>query len=57
MKVKQSNVERFYQWMKSMNNQFLHDNNRMTRAFHIVALCDKDVNDIEIVEPVIITPN
>jgi len=35
-----SNVERFYLWMKAMNNQFLHDNNRMTNAFRIVAMND-----------------
>jgi len=56
MKVKQSNVERFYSWMESINNQFLHDQQRMSRAFHIVALSDKDVNDIEVIEPVIVQP-
>lgn len=42
----QTNVERFYQWMKEMNNAFLHDHNRMVNAFRIVAL--EDVNDIEV---------
>lgn len=55
MKVKQTNVERFYSWMESINNQFLHDHEQMVNAFHIVALCD--VNDIEVIEPVIVTPN
>jgi len=50
-----SNVERFYLWMKAMNNQFLHDNNRMISAFHIVAM--QDVNDIEVVEPLIVKNN
>jgi len=52
---KQSNVERFYLWMKSINNKFLHDNNRMISAFHIVAM--QDVNDIEVVNPVIVKTN
>ena len=51
---KQSNVERFYQWMKSMNNAFLYDHNRMVNAFRIVAL--NDVNDIEVIDPVIVEP-
>ena len=51
MKTEQTNVERFYQWMLSINNEFLHDNNKMVKAFHIVAL-----NDIEVVEPVIVKP-
>lgn len=51
----QTNVERFYEWMLSINNKFLHDHNQMTSAFHIVALCD--VNDIEVIEPVILKPN
>ena len=51
---KQSNVERFYQWMKSMNNAFLHDNERMVNAFRIVALCD--VNDIEVIDFEIVNP-
>lgn len=50
----QSNVERFYKWMKSMNNQFLHNNERMVNAFRIVAL--NDVNDIEVVGPEIVEP-
>jgi len=54
MKVKQSNVERFYSWMESINNQFLHDHEQMVNAFHIVALCD--VNDIEVIDPVIVQP-
>jgi len=32
-----SNTENFYQWMKRINNIYLNDNDRMTRAFHIVA--------------------
>jgi hypothetical protein len=32
-----SNTERFYEWMKKMNNIYIHDNARMVRAFHIVA--------------------
>jgi len=32
-----SNTEKFYQWMKRINNIYLNDNGRMTRAFHIVA--------------------
>lgn len=52
MKPNQSNVERFYSWMLSINNKFLHDNEKMCNAFHIVAL-----NDIEVVEPVIVKPN
>lgn len=55
MKVKQTNVERFYEWMKAMNNKFLHDHNQMTSAFHIVAM--QDVNELEVVEPVIVNPN
>lgn len=51
----QTNVERFYEWMQSINNKFLHDNNQMVKAFHIVAMCD--VNDIEVIEPIIVTPN
>ena len=50
----QSNVERFYQWMESMNNAFIHNNERMVNAFRIVAL--NDVNDIEVVDPVIVEP-
>jgi len=52
---KQTNVERFYEWMLSINNKFLHDNNKMCRAFHIVAMCD--VNDIEVVDYEIIKAN
>ena len=48
---KQTNVERFYEWMLSINNKFLHDNNKMCRAFHIVALNDIEVVDYEIVKP------
>jgi len=32
-----SNTEKFYQWMKRINNIYLNDNDRMTRTFHIVA--------------------
>lgn len=55
MKINQTNVERFYQWMLSINNKFLHDHNQMVNAFHKVALCD--INYIEVIEPIIITPN
>ena len=51
MKPNQTNVERFYSWMLSINNKFLYDNEKMCNAFHIVAL-----NDIEVVEPVIVKP-
>ena len=51
MKPNQTNVERFYSWMLSINNKFFHDNDQMVKAFHIVAL-----NDIEVVEPVIVKP-
>lgn len=50
----QTNVERFYEWMKAMNNKFLHDYSRMVNAFRIVAL--NDVNDIEIIDPEIVEP-
>jgi len=52
---KQTNVERFYEWMLSINNKFLHDQQRMARAFHIVAM--RDVNDIEVVDYEIIKSN
>jgi hypothetical protein len=42
----QTNVERFFEWMQRINNQFLHDHNRMVNVFRIVAL--NDVNDIEV---------
>jgi len=32
-----SNTEKFYKWMKRINNIYLNDNEQMTRAFHIVA--------------------
>jgi len=51
----QTNVERFYEWMLSINNKFLHDNNKMCRAFHIVAM--RDANDIEVVDYEIIKAN
>jgi len=51
---KQTNVERFYEWMQRINNQFLHENERMVNAFRIVAL--NDVNDIEVIDPVIVKP-
>lgn len=35
-----SNTEKFYQWMKRINNIYLNDNDRMVRAFHIVANSD-----------------
>ena len=50
----QTNVERFYQWMKSMNNVFLSNHERMVNAFRIVAL--NDVNDIEVADPTIVEP-
>lgn len=37
MKPQETNVERFYRWMKSMNNIYLGDRERMVKAFHIVA--------------------
>lgn len=46
----QTNVERFYEWMEAINNNFLYDNEKMCNAFRIVAL-----NDIEVVDPVIVT--
>ena len=30
----QSNVERFYEWLKRCNNVYLTDNNQVTKAFH-----------------------
>lgn len=33
-----SNVERFYEWMKMIKNNYLHDNERMVNAFRIVSL-------------------
>lgn len=33
-----SEVEKFYQWMQSINNAFLSDHEQMTNAFRIVAL-------------------
>lgn len=33
-----SNTERFYEWLKMCGNIYLHDNEKITRAFHIVAL-------------------
>lgn len=33
-----SNVERFYEWMKMIENNYLHDNERMVNAFRIVSL-------------------
>ena len=33
-----SEVEKFYDWMKSINNAFLSDHEQMTNAFRIVAL-------------------
>lgn len=37
MKPQESNVERFYRWMKKMGNIYLDDNERMVEAFRIVA--------------------
>jgi hypothetical protein len=37
MKTDQSKVEKFYKWMQSFNSIYLHDRERMARAFHIVA--------------------
>jgi len=34
----ESNVERFYEWMKRIKNVYLHDNERMVNAFRIVSL-------------------
>lgn len=50
----QSNVERFYEWMESLGNVFIHENERMVNAFRIVAL--NDVNDIEVFDPEIVEP-
>lgn len=33
-----SNTERFYEWLKMCGNIYLHDNEKIQRAFHIVAL-------------------
>jgi len=33
----ETNVERFYRWMKEIDNVHLDDKVRMARAFHIVA--------------------
>jgi len=33
-----SNVERFYEWMKKIKNNYLYDNERMVEAFRIVSL-------------------
>lgn len=33
-----SNTERFYEWLKMCNNIYLHDNEKITKAFHIVML-------------------
>jgi len=37
MTPQESNVSRFYEWMKSMNNIYLGDRERIVKAFHIVA--------------------
>ena len=34
----ESNVIRFYEWMKRMGNVYIKDTERMTNAFRIVAL-------------------
>jgi len=31
-------TQRFYEWMKKINNIYLHDHNRMVEAFRIVSL-------------------
>lgn len=51
----QSNVERFYEWMKMINNKFLYDNSMMVNAFNIVSL--QDINDIEVIEWEIVKPD
>jgi len=33
-----SEVEKFYDWMQSINNAYLSDHEQMTNAFRIVAL-------------------
>lgn len=33
-----TNTERFYEWLKMCGNIYLHDNEKIQRAFHIVAL-------------------
>lgn len=34
--TKESNVERFYNWLQMCNNQYIGDAKRMTEAFHKV---------------------
>lgn len=34
----ESNVERFYKWLEMCNNQYIGDIERVTKAFHKVAL-------------------
>ena len=48
---KQENLERFYEWMKSVQNKYIGDNVKMQRAFEIVALNDIEVVGYEIVKP------
>jgi len=37
MKTEESNVSRFYEWLRKMNNIYLNDNERIVEAFRIVA--------------------
>lgn len=37
MEPKQTNVERFYAWLQNCGNIYLTDNEKMVRAFEIVA--------------------
>ena len=32
-----SNVERFYEWLQKCGNVYLHDNEKVLKAFHKVA--------------------
>jgi hypothetical protein len=32
----ENNVERFYEWLKKCNNQFLHDNEKITNSFNLI---------------------
>ena len=38
MKNKETNVERFYEWLVKCGNVHLHDNEQVTKAFRKVAL-------------------
>lgn len=36
-KVEETNVERFYKWLQMCGNIYLHDNEKIIKAFHKVA--------------------